>query len=88
MTTGSWPRVFISSASAIFLITGAAKLSSSASEAQVLQTFDPIFGITLGNLFRVAGGVEVLVALVCLFGQRITLQAALVLWLGVIFLVL
>jgi hypothetical protein len=78
---------FISSAFVILAATGAAKIFSAITGGDVLQAFDPVFGISLRRLFVVVGGIEIVVALVCLLGQRTGFQAGLLLWLAVSFVV-
>jgi len=78
---------FVSSAAVVLLITGAAKIFSAISGGQILENLDPVFGITLYLLFWCAGAIEILASLVCMFGQRLGLKAALVLWLATNFVV-
>lgn len=73
---------FISSASVILLVTGTAKILSAITGGQVLQTYDSVFGTPLRDLFWFVGAVEVCIAMICLFGERIDLQAGLVFWIG------
>lgn len=75
-------RVFLSSASCIFFVSGGAKIVSVIAGGEVLQTLDPIVGMRLGNLFSVVGVAELMVAAVCLLGKRARMQAGLVLWVG------
>lgn len=76
------PGAFISSVSVVLLVTGAAKIVSAITGGQILEIVDPVVGIEMRQLFWFAGTIEVLVSVVCLFGQCLGLKAALVLWLG------
>jgi hypothetical protein len=71
-------RLFLCVAGVLLLATAAAKLIGSFGNAHILQHSDPIIGLTYRQLFGVVGAIELIVALVCFFGKRITLQAGLV----------
>ena len=73
---------FLSVAGVLLLATASAKLISSLGSARILQNSDPILGLTFRNVFRLVGAVELAMALVCLFGKGIKLQASLVAWLA------
>ena len=76
-------RLFLVSAGAILLITGAAKLWSSASPVRFLSMVDPLFGVQFRYLMALTGIVEIAVALVC-FLRRNAHQAVLwVTWLSI-----
>jgi thioesterase domain-containing protein len=60
------PRLFVYSAGTLLLFTAAAKLVSSGGDARILQMTDPIVGIRFRNLLWLVGGVELVVAVVCL----------------------
>jgi hypothetical protein len=79
-------RFFLYSAGALLLVTAAAKLVSAGGHAKVLFKQDPLLGLTFQQVFRIAGSVEVLVALVCLFGKRLVLRVGAVAWLVTSFL--
>lgn len=79
-------RLFVYSAAIILLLTAAAKFISSAGQAKMLLQRDPLTGFQFRDLFRIVGGIEVAVALVCCFGKRIWLPAGLVAWLTTSFL--
>jgi hypothetical protein len=53
---------------------------SCASDRQAIQPHEPMFTLQLPTFFRLVGGFELAVALVCLFGKRIPLQLGLILW--------
>jgi hypothetical protein len=79
-------RLFVYSAGAILLITFAAKLVSSFGHAAILQTRDPLTGWQFQDLFRIAAGIEMVVALTCFFSKRVLFPAGLVAWLATSFL--
>lgn len=79
-------RLFVYSAGMILLLTAAAKFISRAGQAGMLWQRDPLTGFQFRDLFRIVGGIEVAVALVCCFGKRIWLPAGLVAWLTTSFL--
>jgi hypothetical protein len=58
-------KYLILSLGMILFLTGAAKVWSSLGHAQVLDEFDPIFGLTFHLLFRVVGIVELGLACYC-----------------------
>ncbi len=68
-------RYFLISVGSILLITGAAKIYSALGSARLLDTWDPIFGPSLGLTFRhllfLVGVLELLLAYGCMF-QRVT----------------
>ena len=70
----------------ILLLTSAAKLISSFGHGTILQTRDPLTGLQFQNLFRVVGGIEVIVAFVCIVSKRTWLPSGLVAWLATSFL--
>ena len=70
-------KSFIYSAGIILLITGMAKLISSAGAARLLQYPDPILLISFRHLFWIVGCIELVVAFVCLRGGRELLQVGL-----------
>ena len=78
-------RLFVLSAFFVLLLTGVAKGVSAFGNARILETHDPLLGIRFRSLFGVVGGVEIVVAMVCLLGTRVRVQLALVLWLAVSF---
>jgi hypothetical protein len=79
-------RLFLYSAAAILLLTAAAKFVSSFGHVTILQTRDPLTGLQFQDLFRIVGGIETVVALMCIFSKRIWLPAGSVAWLATSFL--
>jgi hypothetical protein len=75
----------LSSCGGILLLTGAAKLWSVISKEPVLESVDPVFGLTLRELFTYAGVIEAMVGLHCLLSVRLQRSAALVFWLSGVF---
>jgi hypothetical protein len=79
-------RMFLYSAGVLLLITATAKFVSSFGHGRILLQLDPLTGFQFRDLFRIAGGVETAVALVCFCNKRIWLPAGLVAWLSTSFL--
>ena len=82
-----WSKWFVLSAGGILLVTGLAKAASAFGTAKVLQTADPIVGISLGHLMLLAGILELAVAGVCLFTSKQNLGLGLTAWMATGFLV-
>jgi len=68
---------YIASCAVILIITGAAKLVSSAGEGAVLLTTDPVFGIKFKAFFVISGILELAIATICFsrLSERIKLTA-------------
>jgi hypothetical protein len=79
-------RLFYCSAAMVLLVTAAAKFISSAGHAKILLERDPVTGFQFRDLFRIVGGIEIAVAVVCIFSKRICLSAGLMAWLATSFL--
>jgi len=75
-------RLFLYVAGVLLLATAAAKFIGSFGGARVLNSADPITGLSFRALFRIAGAVELFVALYCLLGRKVKFQAGLVAWLA------
>jgi hypothetical protein len=71
-------RFFAFSSGVVFMATAMAKLISGIGSARILDNPDPIFYISFRKILWIAGGLELLVALICLFGRQIQLQSWLV----------
>jgi hypothetical protein len=71
-------RFFIFSSGVLFMAAAIAKLISAIGSARILDNPDPILYISFRKIFWIVGGLELLVALICLFGRRIQLQSGLV----------
>jgi len=75
-------QFFTGSAAGLLLATAGAKFFSGTGNARVLETADPILGLSLRCTLWVAAAAELLVALNCLFGKRVRVQAVLLAWLA------
>lgn len=73
-------RGFLRSAGLLLFVTAAAKLISAVGSAYILRTLDPVLGIQFRADFWIAGSIEFLIALTCLFGGGIALRTGLVAW--------
>jgi asparagine N-glycosylation enzyme membrane subunit Stt3 len=80
-------RYCVLCAGVLLVFTAAAKLVSSLGNARLLQYQDPILGASFRHVFWFAGTLELLIALVCLFGRSFALKVALLAWLSTAFLV-
>jgi hypothetical protein len=67
----------------MLLIAGVAKIVSAYGDAKALTVSDPVLGMPFRYVFGGAGTVELLVALICLFGREVKLQTGLIAWLGI-----
>jgi hypothetical protein len=74
-------RQFIYTAGGMLLALALVNLLSCIGSAQILHLPDPLLGIPLRMAMLITGGMELAVALICLFGQRQGLQMALIAWL-------
>ena len=74
-------QIFIRFAGTLLLAISLVNLIQAGTNGQTLSVFDPLLGIPLRFAALTVGGMELLVALVCLFGKRTGLQTALVAWL-------
>ena len=79
--------LFLYSAGALLLVTAVAKFTSSFGHGRILLERDPLTNFQFRDLFRIVGGIETAVALVCIFSKRIWLPAGLVAWLATSFVV-
>ncbi len=75
-------RWFTNSAGALLLGGVLAMFLANWAGAGLIQPQDPIFMISVRNLFWIMGAVALGVALICLFAKRMWLKAALVVWLA------
>jgi hypothetical protein len=78
-------RYFLYSAAVILLLTATAKFVSSSGSAKILLHHDQLIGLRFKDLYRIVGCIELVVALACVFGKRIWLQAGLITWLSTSF---
>jgi DNA-directed RNA polymerase subunit RPC12/RpoP len=77
-----WIRYFILSAGAILLAAALSRFLIAAGSTQVLALPDPMLGIPLRYAVLAVGALELVVALICLFGRRVGLQIGWLAWLG------
>jgi hypothetical protein len=78
---------FLSSAGVLLVTVALAKLFSACGSARALDTSDPLFGFALRYLLLLAGMIELIIALVCLFMPRSRFSLAAVAWLATSFVV-
>lgn len=80
-------EVFVNSAGFFLLAFALAMFAQNWASAGFASPLDPLFRISMRNVFWAAGGLAAIVALTCLFiGKGHTLKMLLVLWLAVILL--
>jgi hypothetical protein len=77
---------FMYVASVLLLVTALAKIISSAGSTRILQESDPILMLPYRWVFLAVGWVELILALICIFGNRLMLKLSLIAWLATIFL--
>jgi hypothetical protein len=78
-------RLFLYSVGTVLLVTAVAKCISAAGTARILQNPDPIFGIPFRAVLWIAGGIEIIIALICFFVKRLVVPISLVAWLATAF---
>ncbi len=80
----SLQRIFILSASLVLMLTALAKLITAWSGDEKLMTsVDPVFGMSFKFIFLAVGGIEIAVAVFCVFGKKMLFEQATVLcWLA------
>jgi len=78
-------RLFFFIAGIFLFITAVAKIISGSGASKVLQMPDPILMISFQQIFWLVGSLELLIACVCLFSKRLSLQAGLIAWLATSF---
>lgn len=77
--------LFLYSSGAILVVTAIAKFVSACGGARILQSSDPILGISFRSVFWLVGMVELIVAIVCFFGTRAATQTQVTAWLATSF---
>jgi len=83
----SWIQAFVKSAGIILLTAASERLLIAIGSAQYLSLPDAALGIPLRYAILTVGGIELLVALICLFNKRVHLQIAWLSWLATDFVV-
>lgn len=76
-----WIKFFILSAGAILLAAALERFIAAAGDAPVLSLPELVLGIPLRYALLLAGGLELIVALICLFGRQTGLQLSWLAWL-------
>src|ERR1035437_10408835 len=76
-------RLFTDSAGALLLALAVAMFISNRANARFTLPHDPLLMISMRTTFWIMGAIELVVALVCLFGKQLRFKAVLVLWLAV-----
>lgn len=85
-----WTRLFVKSAGFILLTAALSRFLVAVGNSQFLSLPDPALGLPIRYTVLLIGVIELLVALICLFGKGIYLQAGWLVWLAtnyVIFLI-
>lgn len=80
-------RSFIYSAGAILLAAALERFLIATGNARVLSWPEPMLGIPMRPAVLMVGGLELVTALICLFGKNIRLQIAWLAWLATNFIV-
>jgi len=83
-----WVQNFIRSAGAVLLAAALIRFVTAAGNAPALALPDPMLGIPLRFGVLLVGGIELAIALVCLFGRQTMFQTGLLAWLSTNFVVL
>jgi hypothetical protein len=82
-----WIKFFIYSTGGILLAAAVVRFIIAVGSAQSLALPEPVLGIPLRYAVLLVGGLELVVALVCLFGRRVGPKIGWLAWLSVNFLV-
>jgi hypothetical protein len=75
-----WIRLFIYSAGGILLTAALTRFLIAAGNAPALALPEPLIGIPLRYAVMLVGGLELIVALICLFGRQTGLQLGWLAW--------
>jgi len=75
------PRAFACSSGALLLAFALVIFISFAGDQGAIHLHDPVLLLPLPVFFRIVGAIDLLVALVCLFGRNTSFQILFVLWL-------
>jgi hypothetical protein len=78
--------LYLQSLAVVLSLTASAKLASSFGSVGILKYPDPIFSIPFRNLLQITGIIELVVALICLYGKNTKVRSGLVAWLATNFL--
>lgn len=85
MRISQWPRIFTYSAGTLLLASSVGLFLSLWAGAGLIHPCEPLTGLNWAEFLRLLGGLELAVAMVCLFGKQVNWQTGLVLWLALIF---
>jgi hypothetical protein len=77
-----WVHLFIRWAGALLLALALVNLIQAGTSGPSLIVLDPLLGIPLRLAVLAVGGLELVVALICLFGRQAGLQSGLIAWLA------
>ncbi len=77
-----WIKPFLYSAGGILLAAAAIRFVIAAGDAPSLALPEPMLGIPLRYAVLAVGGIELIVALICLFGRQAAFQVACLAWLS------
>jgi len=75
-------RIFFPSAGVALFVTGAAKIVSAFGEEGILDTLDPVFGLSFRELMVFVGILEIIVAGLCFLPAHRRFTTPLLLWLA------
>jgi hypothetical protein len=82
-----WIEPIIYSGGGILLAAAAIRFVIAAGESPLMAMPEPMLGIPLRYAVLTVGGLELLIALICLFGRQIAFQVACLAWLSTDFIV-
>lgn len=77
-----WIQLFIRSAGVVLLTAALERFLVAIGDAQTLSLPEPVIGIPLHYAVLVVGILEWIVAMICLFGQRTSLQLGWIAWMA------
>lgn len=78
---------FFISAAVLLIVTAVAKFISVTGSSKILDGPDPLLSISFRRVLLLSGGIEILVAMVCLISRNIWRKSVLVAWLATLFLI-
>jgi hypothetical protein len=76
-------RFFTNSAGTLLLAVALAMFIANWASAGLTQPHDPVLAVSMDNLFWIVGVMALVVAMICLFSERVWLKITLILWLAV-----
>jgi hypothetical protein len=83
-----WIKPFILCAGGVLLMAALTRFLIATGDMRVLSLPDPMLGIPLRYTVLIVGALELIVALICLFSNRIGLQIGWLAWLGTNYIVI